>query len=280
VRLATASIDGATRACRVEGGDLVLLAEADVGGLLAHPDWRERAAVDGLRVAADAVRLLPVVPRPDKIVCLGLNYASHIAEMGRERPRFPTLFAKYRASLIGPTDPIQLPRVSQQVDWEAELGVVIGRPGRNIGAADALGYVAGYCIVNDITVRDWQHRTREFLSGKTFEGTTPVGPALVTDDELPPGARGLRLSCEVDGQVMQSAVTDDLCFDVAAIVSYVSTIITLLPGDLIATGTPGGVGAGRDPQMFLRHGQIVRTSIEGIGELVNRCVVAEGGCTP
>ena len=135
--------------------------------------------------------------------------------------------------------------------------------------ADALKYVAGYTVVNDVTVRDWQHRTREFLSGKTFEATTPVGPALVTPDELPAGASGLAISCAVDGHTMQKSNTADLLFDVADIIAYVSTIITLLPGDLIATGTPGGVGAGRDPRNFLQPGQELVTAVEGIGELRN-----------
>ncbi|MGW4214475.1 fumarylacetoacetate hydrolase family protein [Lentzea sp. NPDC004789] len=262
-----------TAAARQEGDELVLLPFADVGALLAADDWQERAtAGDGERLPLAEASLAPLVPHPNKIVCLGLNYATHIKEMGRPTPRYPTLFAKYDGSLIGAHDEIHMPPVSDDVDWEAELGVVVGRSGRHVPREKALEYVAGYTVVNDVTVRDWQHRTREFLSGKTFEATTPVGPALVTPDELPPGASGLTIACSVDGRTMQKANTADLLFDVADTIAYISTIITLLPGDLICTGTPGGVGAGRDPKVFLRPGQELVTTVEGIGELRNPVV--------
>ncbi|WP_328840706.1 fumarylacetoacetate hydrolase family protein [Streptomyces europaeiscabiei] len=262
-----------TTAARQEGDELVLLPYADIGALLSSGDgWRERAARDGERVPLAGASFAPLVPHPNKIVCLGLNYATHIKEMGRPTPAHPTLFAKFDGSLIGAQDAIHMPPISDDLDWEAELGVVVGRPGRHIARAEALEHVAGYTVANDVTVRDWQHRTREFLSGKTFEATTPVGPALVTPDELPPGASGLAISCSVDGHVMQKSNTADLLFDVAETIAYVSTIITLLPGDLILTGTPGGVGAGRDPKVFLRPGQELVTTVEGIGELRNTVV--------
>lgn len=271
MRLSTIRRDDATTAVRHDGDELILLPHPDVGSLLASgPDWaRSAAAHDGERLDASAASYATLVPHPNKIVCLGLNYATHIREMGRPTPAFPTLFAKFDGSLVGAGDTIRMPSVSDQLDWEAELGVVIGTPARNVSAELALDHVAGYTVVNDITVRDWQHRTREFLSGKTFEATTPVGPSLVTPDELPPGASGLEVGCAVDGDVMQKSNTGDLLFDVATTVAYISEIITLLPGDLIATGTPGGVGAGRDPQVFLRPGQELVTWIEGIGELRN-----------
>jgi len=278
MKLSTVRLDANhTCAARHDGDELVVLPHSDVGALLASGDgWQERAAAANRARARVADGLLaPVIPHPNKIICLGLNYATHIREMGRPAPAYPTLFAKYDGSLIGCTDDIQMPAVSDDLDWEAELGVIIGRAGRHIRASDALAHVAGYTVVNDITVRDWQHRTREFLSGKTFEATTPVGPALVTTDELPAGARGLEISCSVDGCTMQKSSTSDLLFSVADIVAYVSTIITLLPGDLIATGTPGGVGAGRDPKVFLQPGQQVITRVEGIGELRNMVVKDE-----
>ncbi|MFF4659062.1 fumarylacetoacetate hydrolase family protein [Streptomyces sp. NPDC001381] len=173
---------------------------------------------------------------------------------------------------MGAHDDIHMPPVSDDLDWEAELGVVVGRPGRHIPRRRALDHVAGYTVANDVTVRDWQHRTREFLSGKTFEATTPVGPTLVTSDELPSGASGLTISGSVDGHTMQKSNTADLLFGVADVIAYVSTVITLGPGDLILTGTPGGVGAGRDPKVFLRPGQELLTSVEGIGELRNAVV--------
>ncbi|MDX3132302.1 fumarylacetoacetate hydrolase family protein [Streptomyces europaeiscabiei] len=276
MRLATVRLTDrheTTTAARQEGDELVLLPYADVGALLSSGDgWRDRAARDGERVPLTGASFAPLVPHPNKIVCLGLNYATHIKEMGRPTPAHPTLFAKFDGSLIGAQDDIHMPPISDDLDWEAELGVVVGRPGRHIARAEALEHVAGYTVANDVTVRDWQHRTREFLSGKTFEATTPVGPALVTPDALPPGASGLAISCSVDGHVMQKSNTADLLFDVAETIAYVSTIITLLPGDLILTGTPGGVGAGRDPKVFLRPGQELVTTVEGIGELRNTVV--------
>lgn len=260
---------GRTSAARVDGDHAVMLPYADVGAMLADEHWLERAAPHGERVPFPHADLAPVVPHPNKIICLGLNYASHIAEMGRPTPAYPTLFAKFDGSLIGPYDDIRSPAVSNQVDWEAELGIVVGRAARHVSPEDALAHVAGYTVVNDVTIRDWQHRTRQFLSGKTFESTTPVGPVLVTADELPAGASGLEISCSVDGNVVQKSNTADLLFGAASIISYISDIITLRPGDLIATGTPGGVGAGRDPQVFLRPGQELTTVVEAIGELRN-----------
>jgi acylpyruvate hydrolase len=273
MRLVTVRTAAGTRAGRVEGDEIVLLDAGDVGALLADTGaWRERAGGGTDRIDLATADLAPVVPRPPKVICLGLNYLRHVVEMGREAPAHPTLFAKYARALIGHGDPIVLPVVSDQVDWEVELGVVIGTPGRHIPAERALDHVAGYTVVNDISVRDWQRRTTQFLQGKTFEGTTPVGPALVTPDELPPGAVGLEVRCEVNGEVMQRDRTDELLFGVAATIAYVSRIITLEPGDLIATGTPEGVGAGRTPPVFLREGDVVRTVVEGVGELVNTCV--------
>ncbi|MFK4099308.1 fumarylacetoacetate hydrolase family protein [Streptomyces sp. NPDC019531] len=275
MRLSTVRVtDDQTAAARQEGEELVLLPYPDLGALLtAGDDWQERAAfAGGERLPLAEASLAPLVPHPNKIICLGLNYATHIREMGRPTPVHPTLFAKYDGSLIGAHDAIHMPPVSDDLDWEAELGVVVGHRGRHVPRERALEFVAGYTVANDVTVRDWQHRTREFLSGKTFEATTPVGPALVTADELPPGASGLTISCAVDGHTMQKSSTADLLFDVAGIIAYVSTVITLLPGDLILTGTPGGVGAGRDPKVFLRPGQELVTTVEGIGELRNTVV--------
>ncbi|MFJ2241248.1 fumarylacetoacetate hydrolase family protein [Streptomyces sp. NPDC087859] len=275
VRLSVPDSDGLiSAAARHEADELVLLPYPDVGALLASgEDWQQRAAAaDGKRVPSQGASLAPVVPHPNKIVCLGLNYATHIKEMGRPTPAHPTLFAKYDGSLVGAHDDIHMPPVSDDLDWEAELGVVIGRRARHVARDEALACVGGYTVVNDVTVRDWQHRTREFLSGKTFEATTPVGPSLVTPDELPAGASGLTVGCSVDGHTMQKSSTSDLLFDVATTIAYISTIITLLPGDLIATGTPGGVGAGRDPKVFLRPGQQLVTFVEGVGELRNTVV--------
>ncbi|MEO5723361.1 MAG: fumarylacetoacetate hydrolase family protein [Ilumatobacteraceae bacterium] len=271
MRLVTVRHNGATRAGRVEDDRIVLLDHIDVNELLAHNDWLQIAAATGDSIDLDEASLAPVTPRPPKIICLGLNYMGHIREMGREPPAYPTLFAKYTSALIGARDPIRIPSVVNKMDWEVELGVVIGKPARNVSVDVALDHVAGYTVVNDISARDWQMRTTQFLQGKTFEATTPVGPSLVTPDELPMGAKGLAVRCEVDGVVMQHDNTAEMIFDVATTIAYLSQIFTLEPGDLIATGTPDGVGAGRTPPVWLCRGQTVRTVIEGVGELVNRC---------
>jgi acylpyruvate hydrolase len=275
MRWATIRTDHGTRAARVEGARVVELDHADVGALLAAgPDALGRAvgATGPEHDLAAAVDLAPVVSDPGKMICLGLNYESHIRETGREPPAFPTLFAKFTDALIGARDPIVLPSVSQCVDWEVELAFVIGRPVRHASPEEAAAAIAGFTICNDISVRDWQRRTLQWLQGKTFERSTPLGPVLVTPDELGGVAPDLLVRCEVDGVTRQEARTGDLVFGPADIVAYVSTILTLRPGDVISTGTPAGVGDGMDPPVYLAAGQTVRTSIEGIGELVNVCV--------
>lgn len=275
MRLATVRrADGSTRAARVDGDNLVLLDAADVGEVLASgDDWAARAAAaTGESMPLAGATLATLVTRPPKVWCVGLNYANHIAETGSKTPEFPTMFAKYAIALTGPTDPIAIPAASSRVDWEVELGVVIGKGGRNVSVADALDHVAGYTVINDVSMRDWQRRTQQFLQGKTWERATPVGPWMVTSDELPAGGKGLRVQTIVDGETMQDDNTDQLLFDVPTLVSYVSTIASLEPGDLIATGTPAGVGLGRTPPVFLQAGQTMRTIIEGIGELTNAFV--------
>ncbi len=273
--IATIRRESETTAVRVEkdSGEVVLLPFSDVGVLLQQSDWRSVAAMDGARVSMADVSYAPLVPRPDKIVCVGLNYRSHVLEMGRELPDYPTIFAKYRSSLIGAFDDIVLPAVSDAVDWEAELAIVIGKPLRHGSANEAEEAIAGYSILNDVTARDWQRRTLQFLQGKTFEQSTPFGPWLVTPDEpgaIPSAVQAIR--CTVNGEVMQESATSDLIFDCVHLVSYLSTIFTLLPGDVIATGTPGGVGAGMNPPRFLRDGDEVVTQISGLGEARSRCV--------
>jgi acylpyruvate hydrolase len=271
VKLATVRTQpGVTQAARIEGDELVLLDQPDAATALAQ----EATATGGDTIGLAAADLGPPSVRPPKIICVGLNYETHILEMGRDLPAHPTLFAKYTRALIGPNDPIILPAVSDQVDWEAELTAVIGREVRHANPDEAREAIAGYTIMNDVSMRDFQWRTAQWLAGKTFERSTPTGPMIVTPDEVDDAA-DLEIRCEVDGEVMQRSRTSDLVFSPADIVAYVSQIMTLEPGDLIATGTPGGVGAGRDPQVFLKAGQEVRTIIEGIGELVNVCVDEE-----
>jgi acylpyruvate hydrolase len=270
VRLATVRTPDGTRAVTVDGDDLfeVGAEHADVGAVLAAGEDVNPGRRVGSFGDAD---LAPVVTRPPKIICLGLNYKSHIEEMQGKLPSHPTLFAKFALALCGARDPIVVPAGSKAVDWEAELGFVIGRRVRNASAEEAEAAIAGYTIVNDVSMRDWQFHTDQWLSGKTWEGSTPVGPVLVTPDEVD-GAADLLLRCEVDGDVVQEASTSDLLFKPVDVVKYVSTIVTLEPGDLISTGTPGGVGAGMQPPRFLQPSQVMRTSIQGIGELVNEMV--------
>ena len=207
------------------------------------------------------------LPSPGKVICCGLNYGDHIAETGREQPAYPTLFAKYADTLIGPTDDIVLPR-GLQVDWEAELAVVVGAEIRGAGREEASAAIAGYTVANDISVRDWQYRTLQWFQGKAWDRSTPVGPVLVTPDEVDPVA-GLDISCRVNGEEVQRANTRTLVFDSADLLAYVSTFTVLRPGDLVLTGTPGGVGVARDPQRFLEDGDVVETEIAGIGLLRN-----------
>jgi acylpyruvate hydrolase len=271
MRLATIRTGGGTRAVRIDDDSAVETGHVELVELLAEPGWRAiAAAAAGPRHELADVDYAPVVVRPEKIICVGLNYRKHILEMGRGLPEYPTLFAKYSRALIGAFDDITLPAVSSEMDWEAELGVVVGAPLRNATVEQARAAIAGYTVVNDITARDWQYRTVQWLQGKTFEATTPVGPWLVTD--VGDGA-SFPLSCEVDGDQVQQADTGDLVFGPAELLAYISRIITLAPGDLVATGTPGGVGHARKPARYLADGSLVITRIEGVGECVNRCVL-------
>jgi acylpyruvate hydrolase len=272
VRLATIRTGEGTRAVRVGAGEAVELGFADLGELLQVPGWREVAATAaGPAHAVGGLDYAPPVPRPEKILCIGLNYRNHILEMGRELPAYPTVFAKFSRALVGAYDPVELPAGSTQIDWEAELGVVVGAPLRHASAEQARAGIAGYTVVNDVTARDFQYRSPQWLQGKTFESSTPVGPWLVVadgDDEAP---LSRELVCEVDGDVVQRADTADLVFDAAALLAYLSQIITLVPGDLIATGTPGGVGHARKPPRYLTAGSELVTRIDGIGECRNKC---------
>lgn len=270
MRLATIVTDNGTSAARIDNGSVVALPYPDVLALLRDPEWAAVASKSGTEFG-DAIALTHNVPvvRPDKTICVGLNYRAHIEETNSRRPEYPTLFAKFPDSLTGATSPIPLPRVSTSVDWEAELGIVIGKSARHVAADDALSYIAGLTVVNDVSMRDWQGRTSEWLAGKNFEASTPVGPVLVTLDELD-DPLDLAISCDVDGEVMQQARTSELIFGLAELVSYASTFTTLHPGDLIATGTPDGVALARPDKPYLRDGQLVTVTVEGIGSCRNR----------
>lgn len=279
MKLATLRRDGGTVAVRIDGDLAVEIpGVADVGALLADPDWRSIAARAGGRTlpVADIPDdgWAPVVPAPRKVLCVGVNYREHIAEMGREVPDYPTVFTKYPEALIGAGDPIVVPPyAADAVDWEAELAIVVGSRVRRADEQAAAAAIAGYTVLNDVSMRDWQNRTLQWLPGKSFESTTPVGPVLATVDEVPASAR---ITTEVDGELMQEGRIDDLVFGPAAIVSYLSQIFPLDPGDVVATGTPGGVGHARTPPRYLTAGSTVVTAIEGIGTLRNTVVVSAG----
>jgi acylpyruvate hydrolase len=274
VKLVTIRTEGGTSAGRIDGDQIVVLPFGDVGDLLASgEDWAARAAAaDGRRTPLEDADLAPVVPRPSKVFCVGLNYLRHVQEGGGEVPSYPTLFAKFPDALTGPYDDIVLPTASQGTDWEAELVIVIGRTVRTSDPDVASAAIAGFAVGNDVSMRDWQRRTAQWLQGKTWDSSSPVGPALVTVDEVGSTRPELAISCLVDGELMQDANTSDLLFDPVDVVAYASTVITLRPGDLIFTGTPEGVGAARTPPVFLQDGQVVTTRIESLGEMVNRFV--------
>jgi len=247
------------------------LREAFEAGVLSNPDVVGSEAVPspgkldlGRLVGADA-----------KVICVGHNYRQHILEMGHELPAHPNVFSKFPEAVIGPGDVIALDPMAEQWDWEAELAVVISKPTRRVSVEQAPGHIAGYSVANDISARDWQRRSSQWLLGKTFEDTTPIGPWLVSPEEVAHLSDGLTVTCTVDGVEKQRSSTADLLFDPAFLVSYLSHVLTLAPGDVVLTGTPGGVGAARQPVERLRPGQTVVTEIAGIGRLENVCVLPD-----
>jgi 2-keto-4-pentenoate hydratase/2-oxohepta-3-ene-1,7-dioic acid hydratase in catechol pathway len=227
----------------------------------------------GERFDVGTTRLLAPIPRPPKIICIGLNYRDHAAESNMAIPETPTVFSKYPTSVIGPGQPIVLPKNSTKPDYEAEFAVVIGKGGRYIDEANWREHVFGYTIVNDVSARDYQMATSQWMIGKTFDTFCPMGPAIVTVDEIE-DPHNLAISLSIGGETLQDSNTSNLIFGVPQIIAYLSSVFTLEPGDVIATGTPAGVGFARKPPRYLREGDEVRVKIEGIGELVNP-VIAE-----
>jgi 2-keto-4-pentenoate hydratase/2-oxohepta-3-ene-1,7-dioic acid hydratase in catechol pathway len=256
----------------------------DAGGLLGTGPigLRELLAADRLGELAEQVKnagdagipaaeldLRPPVPDPDKIVCIGLNYRSHAAEAGIDPPEDPTIFAKFRNALAPAGAEIELPAASEKVDYEAEVAFVIGRRAKDVTAGDALGHVAGYMLLNDLSARDLQFATPQWMPGKVFDGSAPCGPALVTADEAgPPDA--IEFELRLNGETMQSASTSDLIFGVAELVARLSRWMTLEPGDIVSTGTPSGVGSVRDPRVWLKPGDEVEITSPSLGRLANR----------
>ena len=280
---------GALHATRT--GEFIDLAETgglpgDIVALLADPEGLAKAR-QALNETADAsaswqrvagVRLLPVVPRPGKIICVGLNYADHAKEGGNARPDYPSFFYRGGTSLIAHDQGMTMPRVSDKFDFEAELAVIIGSAARHVTQADALNAVAGYACFNDATLRDYQRRTAQWTLGKNFDGTGAFGPHLVTPEEVSEGAVGLDISSVLNGQVMQQSNTRHMLWPVAELIAILSECMTLEPGDVIATGTPAGVGYARTPPVWMRPGDTIEIVIEGVGRLGNP-VVQEAGAT-
>ena len=281
MRWATVTTGRGPRACGLRGDRYIDINAADPGlpatvrGLLGLGEvalLRISEAIAHGTEALDAASatLLAPIPDPQKIVCLGLNYRDHAAESGMEPPPEPVLFSKYATAIIGPGATIELPACSDQVDYEAELVVVVGKAGRDISEADALSHVGGYMVGHDVSARDWQLNKpgKQWMAGKTFDTFAPTGPHLVTADEVP-DPHALRIRLRLNGETMQDSNTDQLIFRVPFIISYLSQIFTLQPGDLIFTGTPPGVGMARTPPVWLRDGDSVEVEIDGLGTLHN-----------
>ncbi|GAC1543552.1 MAG: fumarylacetoacetate hydrolase family protein [Candidatus Velthaea sp.] len=234
--------------------------------LLAKPP--ERALIPRTRI-----RLHAPVSAPQKFLCIGLNYRDHAAEVGLDLPDQVTVFAKHANTLIGDGEAIEIPRESDKVDYEVELAFVIGKRGRHIAKADAYAHIAGYTIVNDVSVRDYQMRTSQWTMGKNFDTHGPCGPAIVTTDEIP-DPHVLAIRCSIGGEMLQDSNTSQLVFDIPTLVAELSAVMTLEPGDIVATGTPAGVGTSRTPKRWMRPGEAVRLEIERIGALENPIVAA------
>lgn len=266
--LAARRHDGLVDLAQVPGG------AGELGALLrAAPDFAAlQAAVDAAPAAAlvapEAHHAAPIATGA-KILCLGLNFVDHVSEASYTKPEYPVVFSRYPASFVGHDEPLELPAASSKFDYEAELAVLIGRHGRRIPREAALAHVAGYTLMNDGSVRDFQKRTQQWLLGKNFDRSGSLGPEIVTADELPPGARDLALRGRLNGRVMQEANTSDMLFDVATTIAYISIAMALEPGDLIAMGTPAGVGHARKPPVFMTAGDTFEIEVERVGTLRN-----------
>jgi 2-keto-4-pentenoate hydratase/2-oxohepta-3-ene-1,7-dioic acid hydratase in catechol pathway len=273
MKFAYFSIDG-TRLLGVVNGDVVTsLGATSLDSLLAEGTdlvrYAEERLPQGQRYPLNRISFLPPLTRPGKVICIGLNYADHTKESPYEQPDYPSVFNRFNTSLIAHDQAMIRPQCSDTLDFEGELAVVLKRGGRHIAQEDALEHVAGYSIFNDGSVREYQFKSPQWTIGKNFDGTGAFGPYLVTPDELPPGGRGLHLETRLNGEVMQSANTADMLFDVASLIAILSEAVTLEAGDVIVTGTPAGIGWARTPRLFMRCGDVCEVVIEGLGTLRN-----------
>lgn len=275
MRLATIRHHGTTVCARVDSDTTAtpILGFADLGALLKKDDWEDRAAeASGEKITFGKTDLAPVVPSPQKVICVGLNYANHIKEMGRELPENPTLFVKFPDALTGPYDDVRVPSYATgALDWEGELAVIIGKTAYQVSKDNAADYIAGYAIIDDYTLRDFQYRTLQWHQGKSLYKSAGFGPWMTTADSFTFGGE---LATYLGDQKVQTTPTDDLVFNPEALVEYISQLYPLNPGDVIATGTPGGVGHARDPKLYIGDGQVVTVKICGLGEIANKTVYA------
>jgi 2-keto-4-pentenoate hydratase/2-oxohepta-3-ene-1,7-dioic acid hydratase in catechol pathway len=250
----------------IDAGDALGSEVVSVRGILTEGLLADLAGVTGEGVDLADVELLPPIPDPEKIICIGLNYRDHAAEGRQEPPPVPTFFAKFQNALVPDGATVALPASSGKVDYEAEIAFVVGRPAKEVAVAEALGHIAGYTLLNDLSARDLQFQTPQWLPGKVFDGSAPCGPALVTADEVAdPGAIGLAL--DLNGERMQEETAAELIFAIPELLAHLSTLMTLVPGDIVSTGTPAGVGGAREPRVWLRPGDELVVSSPELGEL-------------
>ncbi len=280
MRLLSYADDGGEGLAVVRGEDLIDVGEgapeipADLMTILAEDLLADlEAAINraGRKALIDpeSIEFLPPIEFPGKILCVGLNYIDHASEGSFERPEYPVIFPRYSTSLVGHEGPILRPAASEQLDYEAELVVIIGKEGRHIPKAEALNYVAGYSVFNDATLRDYQFKSPQWTMGKNFDATGAFGPHFVSADEVPPGGKGLRVTTKLNGKTLQDGNTKDMIFPVDELIAVISEVMTLEPGDIIVSGTPAGVGAFRKPPIWMKDGDICEIEIEGVGLLRN-----------
>jgi 2-keto-4-pentenoate hydratase/2-oxohepta-3-ene-1,7-dioic acid hydratase in catechol pathway len=261
----------------IEGDDVLIVTDATWSGGNTLRAMIEGGELDAAKAHASQripladVQLLPPVFDPPRIWCVGVNYHEHRIETGRDPTEQPTIFTRTPQSQVGEGVPMAVPSVSERMDYEAEIAIVIGKAGRNIAEADALSHVAGYSCYNDVSIRDWQRHTSQWIPGKNFDGLGAFGPWLVTPDDMP-APDAMRVIARLNGEVVQDAVAADMIFSIPEIIAYLSTFTTLLPGDVIATGTPGGVGAKRTPPLWMKAGDVIEIEVAGVGVLTNPIV--------
>jgi acylpyruvate hydrolase len=271
MRFASVMHDTTPLLVRVEGDHAQPIAGATALGRDTPSSWLSQASAVGEPIPVSALRFRPAVPEPSKVICIGLNYVAHIQETQREQSDYPVMFCKFASSLAGAYDELPVPPESDAVDFEGELAVVIGERARRVAREGALAHIAGFAVANDVTMRDYQYKSHQWLQGKAWDAVTPLGPELVTVDEAGDGT-GLMLRTTLNGEVVQESSTDLMIFDIPTLISTISEFTALMPGDVILTGTPSGVGFRREPPLLLGDGDVLITEVDGVGRLENRMV--------